>query len=307
MNWMLVLGGVALLLVPGVLARLNRRFTPTAIVNLNRGAVIAGYGFSLGGLTATSAPALLRELGLTRFAIVCERVLGHLGPSHPVVALLAAVFGLWFWWSAIRGLKAVMARLATVRVERELGRHFPCRGLTLVLLPGEGPLAYAVPGRHPQIVVSGPWWRRLSPSDRRVVLHHEMGHIGLSHGIDLVLIETMHRSLGRIRWIRDGLSCWQLAMEQSADGAAASRCGRAAVAQALRRLVADGAGPALAFDGADTVAGRLEYLDRGDPPGRAAAIAVGLVGAVSGTAAVSAAIWLVHAHSAVVGLVMCPL
>ena len=101
----------------------------------------------------------------------------HLAPEGVVGSAAAAAAVVW-----IVGRSAVLARRAArghraARVDAWLGEHETAGDLEVVIIPTDAAVAFNIPGRQPQIVISEGLRARLSADVLRFVLDHERAHL----------------------------------------------------------------------------------------------------------------------------------
>ncbi len=135
------------------------------------------------------------SVGLGTFAIVAALVLSasvgalhlmvggtvtpadHLAPEGVVGSAAAAAAILWILGrSTIMACRAVRGHRAA-RVDAWLGEHQRAGDLEVVVIPTDAAVAFNVPGRRPQIVISEGLRSRLSADALRFVLDHERAHL----------------------------------------------------------------------------------------------------------------------------------
>lgn len=307
MNWTVLASALGLLMVPAALARFDRLFLARTAIRINRTAVAGGLVLLFSGLAVTAGPVLLRSLGLTRFAMLCERMFEHVVAAGPVVGTLSGMAASWVLGAAMIGINRARRLQKNVRVDPEIGARFEWHGVSVVVLDTADHGAYAVPGRHPQVVVTLGLWRRLTRQQKRVLIAHEMAHVTGRHACDLWMIGAVQTALGWIPAVARGAGFWREALERSADDDAASLTGPRIVRDAIRDLALLQPSAALGFGGVGSTLRRLEYIGRDcNPPSQFAAGAWVWVLAMIGSAATSILIWMSHTHSAVSGLIYCP-
>ena len=88
------------------------------------------------------------------------------------------------------------------RIEPWLGRHEGCEGYELVVLPTTSPLALAVDGGTPQIVISEGLIDALSSDEVDAVLRHEAAHLANGHQHYLVAAAAVEHSFALLPFAR---------------------------------------------------------------------------------------------------------
>jgi beta-lactamase regulating signal transducer with metallopeptidase domain len=153
----------------------------------------------------------------------------------------------------------------------------------LFVIEAESPTAFAVPGRHPHVVVSTGMLDLLDADEQRAMLAHERAHLRHHHH-RLIIATEVAASLFPPLWLPARRV--RYATERWADEDAALEVGDATiVARAIARAAlarSDSIGPELALYGSD-VAARIEALthDRDHSCLDTPSLAVGLLVAMS--------------------------
>ncbi|MEU8825478.1 M56 family metallopeptidase [Streptomyces sp. NPDC048636] len=190
--------------------------------------------------------------GLLRF---CGLALNTYVPVFTGVPAIAVPLGVTLLPLLCFGHHLLRARRARTRHRGMLdlvGRRSARLGATV--LDHETPVAYALPGRRPRIVVSSGALRVLSPAQLDTVLEHERAHVAGRHHLALAAAEafaTVFRWLPLARVVREQTA---LLLEMAADDRALRRHPREVLASALYAM-AEGRAPRGAFPagGADAV------------------------------------------------------
>ncbi len=308
MNGWLGLIGIGLLLGPGGLAMAWHRVDARAAVRLIRLAVGSGLGLLTFGLFATSAPIAMRAVGLTRLALICERVFEDIAVGGPAfgtlsgLALVLLVGRLLFGWRRAARAQAALA------IEDGIGARVAGGGFEVVVLPVAEVFAYAVPARIPQLVLTTGLWRALSRRQRRAVIAHELGHIQNRHWRDLNMIGAIDAAVGWVPGVGRSLGVWRQVLESWADDIAAEQSGGPDTVRSVLAVLIDGS-PAgsLAIGGLGRVRQRLAHLDRcGQDDNGLLMVAWVAVVAPLVIAGRGIAVWAAHTHAAVTGIVYCP-
>jgi hypothetical protein len=132
-------------------------------------------------------------------------------------------------------------------------------------------VAYAVPGRPAQVVVSDGLLAGLDPEEAEAVLRHERAHLRHRHHDALALAGDVEARLGWFPPARASAAALRLAVERWADedAGATSASARPAVRTALLKTVGlVPASPVAAFTDACTVAARVRALASTPPAPR---------------------------------------
>ena len=121
-------------------------------------------------------------------------------------------------------------------LHRELDAHSPESGV--IVLPGEEPVAFALPGRGGRIAISSGMLAALDPHERCALLAHERAHLRCRHHFFLAAV-TLSTLLNPL--LRPLGSAARFALERWADEAAANRVGnRTLVANAVAKAALAG-------------------------------------------------------------------
>lgn len=200
-----------------------------------------GVWFSMYGLGVVLAGAAL----LTSIAAAATQTPGT--PHSPLGSIVA-----WLAVALVAGVIALASGASDPLVDsyrRELRRITPVAtsredraAFTLVRFDSPEPVAIAVPGRRPEILVSSALEAALTRPQLRAVLAHEYAHLRGRHGLLVRLAELnaacVPKFLPAGRSLRKATL---MLVELIADDVAASQAGAAQLAVALDRL-ADASG-----------------------------------------------------------------
>lgn len=254
----LVIPSVAAVAATLVAAFGHRRLAPAVAVPV------------LTGLSTMSALAVLWSLALLvvgfvgHIAWISERAglcraVAHAHDAIPPAAGIAAIGAL-----AASTLSVFRHELHRPRMDAALdGNH------ELVVLPGDEPIAYAVPGRPGHIVVSVGMIRTLDIAERRVLLAHERAHLRLGHHRYLRVADLLTAAVPLLRPISERV---RFATERWADEVAADVVGdrmltARAITHAALATSSAGSTPVLAM-AALGVPARVDALLDEQPVGR---------------------------------------
>lgn len=317
MNLALLVVGLALVALPGATAGLGRQLAPDEWARHSAVSLRAGLWAVWIGLLLTSAPAVAAAVSLPDVADACNHVLGLWLPGGRLVGWAAVVAVAVFQDRIIVARFRSREALAALRVEPWLGRHEARAGYTLVVVPTEVSLAYAVEGSPPQVVVSEGLAGAVPAAELDAIVRHELCHLDHGHRRHLELALAVDATLGRFGWARRSTAELRLAVERWADEAAADLTSRATVRHALETvalsMVAAATPPpasvAPAFTTAETVRARLAALATTPAllPLRSRLVATAPVTVLTATAvAILAGSPPVH-HGVLTLLVACPL
>ena len=172
MTILLLACGVLAIAMPGIRPRAMLAAAPRGFVRL------AVLSVGLGALAIVGALLLSASVGVMHLLLgVAVTPVDHLAPEGAVGSSAAAVALLWIisrstllMYRAVRGQQ-------DGRVDAWLGEHEPAGELDVVVIPTDTAVAYNVPGRQPQIVISEGLRARLPADVLRFVLDHERAHL----------------------------------------------------------------------------------------------------------------------------------
>jgi Zn-dependent protease with chaperone function len=229
-----VLGGLAGAVIDR--ARWPTAHPGTAIIcwlGVLTGTVAALTGLLIVVLLTPPAPAH----GLLEWLDHCLPRHGHPGvvPAAAVNLTLVTLCCLRLWHGLPRLWRAVFHR----RRHREMLQmvaNADERHPDVLVVDHPIPVAYCLPARHRPIVVSTGAQQRLAPPELAAVLAHERAHLRQRHHLLLLLLDLTCILLGWLPTVRRAHRSLPPLLEMAADDAAARRCGRHALATALRQL-----------------------------------------------------------------------
>lgn len=226
-----VAAGLGLLAAPGALlpsVPLGGRETARLVAST----LVAGLVLVATGLIFMAAPAIAGVTHLGDVAEMCARVLTPLTPRRDVVGLLAGTLSvLLLSRGAHAGIRAQRgARRA--RAEPWLGDHEDRQSYELVVVPTDQMLAYSVPGRKPQVIVSRGLLTSLDGAQVEAVIRHEAAHHAARHSRYVMVAIVVEGAFRPLRWVARSTALLRTALEDWADAEATS--GSAAARATLR-------------------------------------------------------------------------
>jgi len=157
-------------------------------------------------------------------------------------------------------------------------RHEGCDAL---VVDDSAAVAYCLPGRREQIVLTSGVLAALDDDQLAAVLAHERAHLRERHDLVLTATAALQRAFPRVRAFRDAHTATTRLIEMLADDVAARRNDRLTIATALVRL-AEASTPAatLGAGGSASVARVRRLLGPGHPLGAAHSALVALAAAI---------------------------
>lgn len=304
MTLVVSLGGLGLLLLPWFLRSRLTQLSPAELTRATSISLRVGLGLLQFGLLSTAAPTVLGGAGAPELAETCSQVLGPPAPGGDLLGW--ASLGVLGWvlsarWRARRHVRRVTD---TTRIEPWLGRHTESAGYDLAVVPAMEPLAYSVPGPHPQIVVSEGLCAVMTAEELAAVIRHEVSHLRRRHHRELVLACEVETLFARVPSVARATGVLRLAVERCADeDAIICPEDRHDVRRALTKTAMTLAGAVPAFTPAGTIVARLAALDH--PPVASTvrrAQAVAMVGAPVALGLAAATTWTLTSHHLLLGL-----
>ena len=273
--------GVCALLVP-------RRLRPDAAARLITALVLLSFGGAFWALILVVTDNIAQLHGVAeRLAWCTDKVSPHRDSFTPIgIVALGAVS------TALVSVVRVRARQRRQRAPRD--DH------ELAIITSDEPIAYALPGRPGQVIVSTGMLRSLDPQERRVLIAHERSHLTRRHHRYIRSTELAAAAMPVFAPLNRRL---RFAVERWADEDAAIEIGdRATVASAIARAaLATRSAPRLGLAMADAgVVERVQIMLAG--PSRRSPVVETLLGgvAVAGLAGLVASLALIQpwVHSA---------
>ena len=217
--------------------------------------------FALTGAVLATATTTVWSIGLLGADFLLDRAAWCRETLHSHVHVPA-----WLGAVALIVVVSGVACAARLLALHHQARRGPTPDGDLLVIEAEAPTAFAVPGRHPHVVVSTGMLDLLDVDERRAMLAHERSHLRHGHHRFVVAAEIAAAMVPPLRPAARGV---RFATERWADQDAAREVGDpTVVARAIARaaLASRGAtAPALALSGSD-VAARVDALTR-DRPG----------------------------------------
>lgn len=216
-----VAAGLGLLAAPGVLLP-SVPLGGREAARLAASTLVAGLVLVASGLIFMATPAIVGVTHLGDVAEMCARVLTPLTPRRDVVGLLAGALSvLLLSRGAHAGIRAQRgARRA--RAEPWLGDHEDRQSYDLVVVPTDQMLAYSVPGRKPQVIVSRGLLDELDDAEVDAVIRHEAAHHSARHSRYLMVAIVAEGAFRPLRWVTRSTAALRTALEAWADSDATS-------------------------------------------------------------------------------------
>ena len=299
MTVLFVLVGVGLVALPAVQHRRLEQLSPPEWCRATTTSIRAGMAVLQLGLLFGAAPSVLRTVGVHEAADACHRMFGPAAPGGAVTGWLSAGLLGYVLHARWRARRHVRHAAAVTTIEPWLGTHQLVDGVDHVTIPSDRPLAYAVPGPAPQVVVSDRLRASLTPEELAAVLRHETSHLRRGHHRELTLACEVETVFARWPQVLRAAALLRLAVERVADeDAIATTEDRRHVRDALVKTATSMVAAAVpAFTPAATILHRITALETAPdalPSTRVAALAPILLAVAGAWTAV--AFWTLASH-----------
>jgi beta-lactamase regulating signal transducer with metallopeptidase domain len=206
----LIFATIGLVALPFLAHRVRRAFRPVELTRYNAFTTWTGVLLLLAALILCAIPTVLALSG----AAVPDR---HFFPGDAAVGWLSAAIATVLIWTMVVGLHRVRQTEQRLRIEPSVGTHYTVRDFDIVVLVSTHPMAYAVGGGQPQVVLTSGLLNALTLPEAVSVIQHEAAHIALHHRIHLIsigLIEPIGAWLYPVRRLVEVL---RMALEHAAD------------------------------------------------------------------------------------------
>ncbi|WP_031088427.1 M56 family metallopeptidase [Streptomyces sp. NRRL WC-3549] len=245
---LLLLGALAAVVAPGLMARARWPEREPVVALWVWQCVVAGVLLSFGlSMTFSAATAWQAVRGHVfapaPHAVVEAYALGEYGPWSAVIAVLLALGGLWTAAMLVREVRRARARRRARRAELLVRSPLmpgeePGSG-RLVVLEGERPGAWWLPGAAPQLVITTAALERLKGRQLDAVLAHEQGHAQARHDWLLHCSSALATGFPQVPVFAAFRDEMHRLVELAADDVASRRFGRLTIALALVELNED--------------------------------------------------------------------
>ena len=306
MTALLVATGIGLFVLPGMLVHRWDHLSPRDWTRLNLASLSIGLWAVRVGLLLSAAPTILRAVGVERAAVACHELFGPVLPGGAPIGWASAFAFTFIQHRMHQSKRRTREALDVVRVESWLGDRSTVDGVDVVCLPTSEPLAYAVSGAPPQVVISEGLVEVLSDAELDAVVRHERSHLTHNHQRHLSLAAAAESAVGWLHPVRRSIDALRLGVERWADEDAASLpTDRPLVREALVKVTATMLGPVPSFTTGCTILDRLAALDREppDPTAVTRATAVAPLLGLTALVAVTLLAWSTYTHHGLLGLV----
>jgi hypothetical protein len=260
----LIVATIALVGMPLVARRVRTAFRPVELTRYNAVTMSSGVVLLFVALVVCAVPAVIALGG----GSVLDR---HFFPGDAIVGWLSATAALVLIVTTVVGYRRVRDIEARLWIEPSIGAHFSLAGFDLVALSVNEPMAYAIGGPHPQVVITSGLLDRLSVPELVSVVEHEMAHISLNHRLHMTLVGMIEPAASWFYPVRRLVEAFSFALEHAADSGTSDR---SATRRALLAVNGVSAPVGVAAFSAGNVVERLDALGRDEMPPRASARAL---------------------------------
>ena len=212
----LIFATIGLVTMPLVARRVRSAFRPIELTRYNAVTLSSGIVLLLAALVVCAIPVVLALGGVS----VLDR---HFFPGDTIIGWLSATAALTLGVTMAVGYRRVRRAEALLRIESSVGEHFSLAKYDLVVLELGRPIAYAIGGQHPQIVITGGLLDQLSVPELVSVVEHEAAHISFHHRLHLTLIGMIEPAASWFFPVRRLVDAIRFALEHAADSRTTNR------------------------------------------------------------------------------------
>jgi Zn-dependent protease with chaperone function len=259
-----------------------RRLRPDFATRLITALVVISFAAAIWTLLLIVAANVVQLHGVAERLAWCSDLVTHHRGSFTPLGLVAVGASI-----------AALVSVSRVRV-RQRRQRAPSNGQALAVIASDEAVAYTLPGRPGQVVVSTGMLRSLDAKERRVLVAHEQSHLRRHHHRYVRLTELAVAAMPVLSPLNARL---RFAVERWADEDAAAEIGdRALVASAIARAaLASRPSPRLGLAMADARVVERVQIMLADPAPRSQLVAVPLaVVAVAGLGGLVASAMLIE-------------
>lgn len=207
---MLIVATAGLVALPILAHRLRAAFDPIELTRFNAATMSSGMVFLLFALLLCSVPLIVTIGG----GSVIDR---HFFPGGALIGWISALGVILFLVAAVVGFRRALKVEAKLKIESGIGVHHDMGAYRLVVLEMTQPLAYALGGKDPQVVITTGLIDVLTPSEVAAVFEHEAAHISLRHRSHLILIGMLRPFAAIFIPAKKLVDAALLALETAAD------------------------------------------------------------------------------------------
>lgn len=145
----------------------------------------------------------------------------HLAPEGVPGSLVAAALLAWIATRCAMFTSRSARARSIARADGWLGQHEPMDDHDLVVLPTVDPVAYNVPGRRAQVVISEGLAAQLDDEMLRFVIDHERAHLRAKDRRNVLVALALETAVPFVPWTTRTATSIRVAVERAADEEAA--------------------------------------------------------------------------------------
>ena len=216
MTLLLLWCGVAAIALPGIRPRPMLEASPHWFTRLAVLSVVLGITGILGAVSLSTFVG-----GVHLLLGVPSTPVDHLAPEGTVGAAVASAVLVWVFLRSTVFAVRVLRMRRSCRADGWLGEHEALGGVDLVVLPTDAPVAYNVPGRRPQVVISQGLRHQFDDDLLRFVVDHERAHLRSRHSGVVLLATALETVLQFVPGATRTALAMRVAVERTADEEAA--------------------------------------------------------------------------------------
>ncbi|QGG96247.1 M56 family metallopeptidase [Actinomarinicola tropica] len=213
MTVLLLLCGLVAVALPGIRPRPLVAASPRWFARLSAVAVAMGLVCIAAALALSAAVNLLLASPAS--------TAGHLAPGGRGGSIVATLLSVWIICRTAPLLIRARSAHKAARADGWLGEHRRTDTHDLVVLPTTIPVAYNVPGRRSQIVISEGLRQQLDEDMLHFVIDHERAHLRAKDRRATVLTLTLEAVVPFLPFAMRTAAAMRVAIERAADEAAA--------------------------------------------------------------------------------------
>ena len=222
MNGARIILSLALLGLPALfLPWICRTRRPEAWAGVSVVSLGAGFVLFLAAMFHAVLPLAFAALGQFELAEACRKLGGHLFGAAAPFSAFAGLLSVLIMVQAARGVRRLVQANQYLHAGEEFGVRGRVGGVDVVSIPTPEPVALAVPGGNPLVLMSRGALKSLALPQVAAVVRHEMAHLRHHHRWFLVMGTLVRRGLWFVPWVRASERSLHLALERWADEEAA--------------------------------------------------------------------------------------
>ena len=222
MNGARIILSLALLGLPALfLPWIGRTRRPEAWAGVSVVSLGAGFVLFLAAMFHAVLPLAFAALGQAELAAACRKLGGHLFGAAAPFSAFAGLLAVVIMVQSTRGVRRLVQANQSLQLGEELGVRGRVGGVDVVSIPTPEPVALAVPGGNPLVLMSRGVLKSLALPQAAAVVRHEMAHLRHHHRWFLVMGSLVRSGLWFVPWVRTSERALHLSLERWADEEAA--------------------------------------------------------------------------------------